>query len=414
MMVIMANPIEKCRICGGESLEEVLDLGIQYLTGVFPRTQHHPDLAKGPLGLVRCADSNGCGLVQLSQSYEPVEMYGTNYGYRSGLNRSMVDHLKRRVNAILSRIPVTTNDVVIDIASNDGTSLGFYPPSAVRIGIDPTAGKYEDFYPENVIRVCDFFSKDSALSASNFRRASVITAFSVMYDLEDPVSFVRQVADVLDPNGIFVLEQSYLPLMLERHAFDTICHEHIEYYGLSQIDWILKLAGLEAIDMETNDINGGSFAVTAAHRGRFKVSSTVQRFRDEESSLWVDITARLNQFRLSSEQVINDLKNFVQSELVKGKTFAALGASTKGNVLLQAANLGPNEITQIGDVNPDKFGAFTPGTGIPILPEVDVLGRDFDYFIVLPWHFRNFFLNSPQFRGRRLVFPLPQLDVVVP
>lgn len=410
----MSIPIERCRICGRETLEEVLNLGIQYLTGVFPPTQQHPDLPKGPLSLVRCAAINGCGLVQLSHSYEPAKMYGANYGYRSGLNASMVRHLKSRIDAILMRQAVAEGDVVIDIASNDGTSLNFYPTSCVRIGIDPTAEKYREFYASDVIRVCDFFSKESALAASQGEKALAITAFSMMYDLEDPTSFVRQVADVLDPHGIFVFEQSYLPLMLERVAFDTICHEHIEYYGLRQIDWILSSADLEMIDVELNDINGGSFAVTAAHRGRFETSSAVQHLRDEESNLWSDVSERLHQFRLSTEEVINNLREFVQTELAKGRTFAALGASTKGNVLLQAAKLGPREIVQIGDVNPDKFGCFTPGSGIPILPEEDVLARNFDYYIVLPWHFRDFFISSSRFRDRRLVFPLPELTVIVP
>jgi len=163
-----------------------------------------------------------------------------------------------------------------------------------------------------------------------------------------------------------------------------------------------------------NDVNGGSFAVTAAHQGRFEISPAVQRLRDEESNLWSDISGRLNRFRLSTKQLINDFKTFVQAELAQGKTFAALGASTKGNVLLQAAALGPSDITNIGDVNPDKFGNFTPGSGIPIIPEEDVLASDFDYYIVLPWHFKDFFINSPRFRGRRLVFPLPELIIAVP
>jgi NDP-4-keto-2,6-dideoxyhexose 3-C-methyltransferase len=151
----------------------------------------------------------------------------------------------------------------------------------------------------------------------------------MIYDLEDPASFVRQVADVLAPHGAFVFEQSYLPLMLERVAIDTICHEHLEYYGLRQIDWILGAAGLEILDVEINDKIGGSFAVTAAHRGSFKISPAVQRLQDEESGLWVNLSVRLNQFRLSKEQLIKELRRFVQVELAKGKTFAALGASTK-------------------------------------------------------------------------------------
>jgi len=341
-------------------------------------------------------------------------MYGANYGYRSGLNPSMVRHLNSRIGSILTRQPVGSGTVVIDIASNDGTSLCFYPSSSTRIGIDPTAEKYKDFYPSDVIRVCDFFSKESALAASQGQKALVITAFSMMYDLEDPTTFVSQVAEVLDPSGIFVFEQSYLPLMLERVAFDTVCHEHIEYYGIRQIDWILSTTDLEIIDVELNDVNGGSFAVTAAHQGRFEISPAVQRLRDEESNLWSDVSGRLNRFRLSTKQLINDLKTFVQAELAQGMTIAALGASTKGNVLLQAAHLGPEEITQIGDVNPDKHGRFTPGSAIPIVSEDEVLAGNFDYYLVLPWHFKEFFLNSPRFRNRQLVFPIPHLSIVTP
>jgi SAM-dependent methyltransferase len=342
-------------------------------------------------------------------------MYGANYGYRSGLNPSMVRHLKSRIDAILMRQPVAAGDVVIDIASNDGTSLAFYPTSCVRIGIDPTAEKYKDFYANNVIRVCDFFSKKSALAASQGQRALVITAFSMMYDLEDPTSFVREVADVLDPHGLFVFEQSYLPLMLERVAFDTICHEHIEYYGLRQIDWILSSADLEIIDVELNDINGGSFAVTAAHRGRFEISSAVQRLRAEESNLWNDVSARLNQFRSSTEELINDLKVFVHTELAKGRTFAALGASTKGNTLLQYFGLDHTLIDGIAERSVYKWGLKTVGTDIPIYSEEQMRNESPDYLLVLPWHFISEFIERERdflLGGGKFIVPCPKFQVI--
>jgi hypothetical protein len=199
--------------------------------------------------------------------------------------------------------------------------------------------------------------------------------------------------------------------MLERTAFDTICHEHLEYYAMRQIDWILRAAGLEAIDVELNDVNGGSFAVTAAHDSRFMPSEKVAELRRSEERLWSDPRTPLGKFSKQSREAIRALQEFVTAQRAKGNRIAGLGASTKGNVLLQAAELGPEYISVIGDVNPDKEGRVTPGSWIPIVSEADALAGNFDYYLVLPWHFKEFFLQSPVFTGRRLVFPLPKLAV---
>jgi len=339
-------------------------------------------------------------------------MYGENYGYRSGLNPTMVKHLQHRVADVLRREEIAAGDVVIDIGSNDGTTLSYFPEECVRIGIDPTAKKFRDYYQSGIIRVDDFFSEVTALQASGGRKARVITAFSMMYDLEEPLRFIREVADVLREDGLFVFEQSYLPLMLDRTAFDTICHEHLEYYSLRQIDWILESADMEVIDVELNDVNGGSFALVAAHQGCYRISPGVARIRQTEALFWRSISERLDAFKTATTQAIRELVDFVHAERAKGKSFAALGASTKGNVLLQAAGLGTREISQVGDVNAYKHGRFTPGTGIPIVAEEVALSQNHDFYIVLPWHFRNFFESAHQFHGRTLVFPLPTLSVV--
>lgn len=406
--------LTKCRICGNSELTEVLDLGIQSLTGVFPLAGDQGNITRGPLSLVWCSAHDGCGLIQLAHTYDPNEMYGENYGYRSGLNPSMVRHLKHRVDDVMSRINLGAGDIAIDIGSNDGTTLGFLPSRATRIGIDPAANKFADFYPEGTTFISDFFSRDAALAATGGKRASVITAFSMMYDLDDPKSFVKEVAEVLSPEGLFVFEQSYLPLMLERVAFDTVCHEHLEYYGLRQIEHLLHSCGLEVVDVEVNDVNGGSFAVTSGHRGRHPITNRVEELRQSEAELWSNTASILEEFRRRTNRAIEDLRDFIKNERAAGKHFACLGASTKGNVLLQAANLGPTEIEMIGDVNPDKDGRLTPGTAIPIVSETTALSREFDYYIVLPWHFRDFFVSSPSFHGKTLVFPLPHLEVVRP
>ena len=390
----------------------MIDLGWQALTGIFPRNPETEEFPRGPLRLIRCVSEKGCGLVQLEHNFDQNLLYGENYGYRSGLNVSMVKHLQERVAELSGRLILNDGDVVLDIGSNDGTTLGFYSHSLTRIGIDPTAAKFQNFYPLGAIAVAGFFTAVAALSASGGRRAKAVTSLSMMYDLEHPQAFVREVAAVLALDGVWVFEQSYLPLMLERTAFDTICHEHLEYYGIRQIDWLLEEAGLEVIDVELNDVNGGSFAVTAAHKGVFSIAESVEQIRFKEQILWDNARQKFSEFSEATKQSSDALRVFVQTQIAFGKSVAGLGASTKGNVLLQFAGLTASEVSVIGDVNPDKYGCVTPGTWIPIRPQDEVLNQNHDYYIVLPWHFREFFEVSPIFHGRRLVFPLPKLSIV--
>lgn len=406
-----------CRMCGNRDLINVVDLGEQYLTGVFPRTPEVSKLTKGPLQLVKCQGDRGssCGLVQLRHTYDSGEMYGDNYGYRSGLNHSMVAHLRGKISSILTRANLTPGDLVIDIGSNDGTSLAAYPDYLTRVGVDPVGMKFRKYYPPGVTLIPALFSADLVAEQFPARKAKVITSFSMMYDLEDPQSFVREVASLLDPvNGLWVFEQSYLPLMLERMSFDTICHEHIEYYGLRQIEWLLRRADLRIVDVEFNDVNGGSFSVVAAHRGSCHpdASGAVNEALRHEEKLGLDGLDVYAKFSAAIAGVCSELKHFLATAKAEGKRVCAIGASTKGNVLLQYCGLTVNDIEVIGEINPEKFGAVTPGTWIPIEDESRVLASKPDYLLVLPWHFRENFLSNPAYKGHRLVFPLPKLEIV--
>jgi NDP-4-keto-2,6-dideoxyhexose 3-C-methyltransferase len=412
----MIKKISRCRVCGNEDLVLVVDLGEQYLTGVFPKVKGERNLTMGPLRLVKChGGENICGLLQLEHSYDSNEMYGENYGYRSGLNASMVSHLRNKVRQILDRVNPKKNDLVIDIGSNDGTTLSFYPSDLLLVGIDPTGDKFSEYYLEHINLIPDYFSAE--LIAKHFpgNKAKIVSSFSMFYDLESPVDFARQVAEILEPEeGIWVFEQSYMPLMLERNSYDTICHEHLEYYGMAQIAWIAEKAGLKIIDVELNDVNGGSFSVVAAHISskHEDKNNTVAGLLEKEMKAGLTTLAPYEDFYLRTQQSKVFLQEFLVNIKEKGERIVGIGASTKGNVLLQYCEITENEISVVGDVNPDKFGSFTPGTNIPIQDERIVLGSTSDYLLVLPWHFRDFFIRNPLYKGRNLVFPLPTLDVV--
>jgi NDP-4-keto-2,6-dideoxyhexose 3-C-methyltransferase len=407
----MYRKIEACRICAGTELVQVLDLGEQMLTGVFPRS---PDpITSGPLRLVKCSSTNGCGLVQLEHSFDSCEMYGENYGYRSGLNASMVEHLHAKVRKIAALVSLRSGDVVVDIGSNDCTTLKAYPDIGLRrIGIDPTAAKFASYYPENIDFVPDFFTRESYVSRLGRDKATVITSFSMLYDLERPVEFVEAIRDCLADDGIWVFEQSYMPTMVDRNAYDTVCHEHLEYYCLRQIKWMLDAVGLKIIDVEFNDVNGGSFSVTAAHSEREGSAEMVERLIETERDEGYEGLEPMRRFAERVGRLRRELLAFVDQARSEGKTVMALGASTKGNVILQYCGFSENQIEAVGEVNPDKFGCFTPGTRIPIVPEADVISRMPDYAIVLPWHFRAFFESSKTLRKLDLVFPLPEIEIL--
>lgn len=404
--------VNQCRICGNTHLVRVLDLGDQMLTGVFPR-ERQANVTVGPLRLVKCEGGpEVCGLLQLEHSYDLGEMYGENYGYRSGLNASMVRHLHAKVQRILSQVSLKAGDLVVDIGSNDGTTLQAYPANLDLVGIDPTGVKFHQYYPAHIKLIPDFFS--SELLATNYpgRKAKVVTSFSMFYDLEAPMAFMRQVHDVLADDGIWVFEQSYMPTMLKMNSYDTVCHEHLEFYALRPIQWMADRVGLRILDVEFNDVNGGSFSITAAKRlGAEPISPIVQRILDEESAAGLETLVPYQEFAVRVEQTRLDLREFIRKAQAEGKRVAALGASTKGNVLLQYCGLTEREIACVGEVNPDKFGAYTPGTWLPIVEEARLLEMGFDYLLVLPWHFREFFEQSTKLKSRHLLFPLPRVEV---
>ncbi|MGY3265906.1 class I SAM-dependent methyltransferase [Lysobacter sp. HA35] len=406
--------IERCRISGSNHLVSVLDLGTQALTGVFPRSTAQP-VTRGPLELVWCPDS---GLLQLRHSYSLAEMYGENYGYRSGLNASMVAHLAGKVRGLERRYAPSEGDWVLDIGSNDGTLLGSYQTYGLkRVGMDPTAEKFREFYPDTVEIVVDFFSASSFLDASRGHRASIITSIAMFYDLEDPNAFVRDIAACLTPDGIWHFEQSYMPSMLRTNAYDTVCHEHLEYYSLRVIDELLARNGLRVIDVQMNSVNGGSVAVTACRIGSSRaVDRTIVEWMLQQEQAWgLDTPKPYRQFEERVFKHRADLQRLIHALVADGKRVLGYGASTKGNVLLQFCGFGPDVIPAVAEVNSQKFGAYTPGTLIPIVSEAEARAMRPDYFLVLPWHFKPGIVQRERdylAAGGKLIFPMPEIEIV--
>ncbi len=407
----MPEQIKQCRICGNTHLEQVLDLGEQVLTGVFPAAANEV-VSSGPIRLVKCHGEEACGLLQLQHSYDLDEMYGENYGYRSGLNLAMVQHLDEKIKRILSQHKLPQDALIIDIGANDGTTLRSYPAEGLNlVGVDPTGIKFKEYYPEHIALIADFFTAGLIEQRFPNQKASIVTSFSMYYDLENPMTFMRDVHSVLEEGGIWVFEQSYMPTMLAMNSYDTACHEHLEYYAMKQIAWMADRVGFSLLDVELNDVNGGSFSITAMKTSRVQHDDEVLALIAREESEGLDTLAPYLAFAERVSASKSALREFLAEAAKAGKRVCALGASTKGNVLLQYCNITEKDIEKIGEVNEDKFGKFTPGTLIPIASEMQLLEEQFDYHLVLPWHFRTFFVNAKHLKGRTLVFPLPEIEI---
>jgi hypothetical protein len=367
------------------------------------------------------------GAVRLEHSAPADAMYG-KYWYRSGVNGTMKAELGNIVSSILDTIKFQENDLWIDIACNDGTLLGFVPRDFIKVGIDPADDSYkaESEKVSNLI-IQDFFSAD-VFKRSKFGKlkARVITSIAMFYDLEHPKLFVDDIAEVLDQGGLWVLQLSYTPLMLEQLAFDNICHEHIYYYSLFNLQSLLNQSGFDIVDVQLNDVNGGSFRVCAMKHNANKQGFGTQPYRDVcrmrtqsllayENTLGLDKPATWLNFFERINQLKHDLVNFITEEKAKGKTVWGYGASTKGNTLLQYFGLDHSLIDGIAERSIHKFGLKTVGTNIPIHSEGEMRRAKPDYLLVLPWHFINEFVGREKDYldgGGKFIVPCPKFQVI--
>jgi len=409
-----------CRVCGSSALTPVINLGEQHLQGSFVKPgKEEPPLRKIALSLVRCdptRDEKACGLLQMEHTVPPEVLYSA-YWYRSGTNQTMRSHLQGITEEAASLID-KSNARVLDIGCNDGTLLKCYPQDFIKFGVDPSDVAQE--ITGDITAIQDIFPSEELTKILQGEKFDIITSIAMFYDLEDPVSFCKEIKKSLAPDGLWVFEMSYMPSMLKMNSYDTICHEHLEYYSLAVLEYILKQADLKIVDSVLNDINGGSIRCYATHLDTFafKNQEAVRRIkllRQAEFDMELDTDKPYKNFQdrinVHKEQLVSLLKMLKK----EGKSIHIYGASTKGNTILQWCGIDNRIIDVAAERNPDKYGAYTLGTDIPIVSEADSRAMKPDYYLVLPWHFKEEFLKREQETlnsGVGLIFPLPNLEII--
>ena len=405
-MNLRIDQITKCRVCDDSQLSEILNLGLSEISSYFPRLDE-VDPPCAPLVLVQCSK---CSLVQLLHNVDQDFLFGNTYGYRTGLNPSMQRHVESLARWLSETYRIVPGSKVLDIGSNDGTFLNTLADQELELyGVDPNYDDMAHYYKKNISGKKAFFDANLFVGL----KFDLITSIAMFYDVNDPVSFAVQIKSVLSKNGIWFLEQSYLIDMLENNSFDTICHEHLLYYSLDSLSRIMNSAELKIIGVRRSRANGGSLGIVVAHLdSEFEADEMVETLQNTERNIQRNL---ISNFKTEVLKLRNEIYEMILQIKSEGKTIWGVGASTKGNTILNFLGLDSLIITAIADKNLLKLGRVTPGTRIPIVEAKDLRNFRPDYAIVLPWHFRSFiiedekeYLNS----GGKLIFPLPKLDIV--
>ena len=382
-------------------------------TGKFSKNYLN-DIPSAYLNLLMCKK---CKLVQLDRNFNLKYLYGKDYGYRTGINKTMTDHVKKTVKKCSTLVNLKAKDQVLDIASNDATLLNFYPKKIITVGIDPLANKYKRSYNKINYKISNFFQITDIKKLNLKKKFKIISALSVFYDLRDPNKFIREIKEILDEKGIIILEHADLYCIIKNAIFDTICHEHLGFYSSKVIIEMIKSNGLKVFNHEYNNINGGSSRYYICHqKANYKIKKNnikIALLKERRIDLY-----SIRTFKVFFKKIFNEktkLKKLIKEINNKKLIIHGYGASTKGNVLLQFYDIGNKDINYIADRNPLKYNLFTPGTKIKIISENYSRRLRPDYFLVLPWHFKKEILireRKIRQKGTKFIFPLPKVQII--
>tara|TARA_B100000767_G_C19762987_1_gene536087 strand:+ start:1203 stop:2420 length:1218 start_codon:yes stop_codon:yes gene_type:complete len=403
--------IKKCRSCKKTKLKKLFSLGNLCFTGKFPSINQI--IKKKPIVLVICTN---CELVQLSHNFDLKYLYGPDYGYKTGINKTMINHVRKVVKYLSKETKLKKKDYVLDIASNDGSLLKSYNKDICTFGIDPILNKYKEEYKNINFKVSDFFSAKN-IEKKTKKKFKIITALSVFYDSIDPNKFLKDVKKVLSKDGVFLLEFADLASIIKYKMFDTICHEHLEYYSSKVIINLCKKNGLKVFDIKSNDINGASKQYYVCHiNSKYKDNlHVINKILNLENKLELSNENTFKNFFKNIDSSKKKLVTLLKKLKKLGKKTHCYGASTKGNVLLQYYNIDNKLIDYVAERNKNKYNLLTPGSDIRIISEVRSRFYNPDYYLVLPWHFKKEILareKNIRKKGTKFIFPLPDLEIV--
>jgi len=396
--------VKFCLLCKNRKLKKIFSLGNLFVSNFVSQKKIKAG-PKAPLNLLYCRN---CSLIQLSHIAPQEIMYRRFYWYRSGVTKIMQLGLKNIYVDSLKNVKMSKDDVVLDIGANDGTLLNFYKKKKIiTIGCEPAKNLKNLLQKNSDFTINNFWKKselDKILSKNNLRKPKIITAIGMFYDLEDPNKFIRDAADSLHDNGIFIAQLMCLKTMIEKNDLGNICHEHIEFYSLQSLKFLFETNGLEIFKIEENDINGGSYRLYCK---KYK-NGSIKLKNENVLTLMKGFIKRVKQNKKTT-------MNFIKKKVKDGKKIYLYGASTKGNTVLQYYGINNKQIPFAAERSPEKWGKYTVNTGIKIIKEKDARKLNPDYFFVTPWGFIKEFIKREKLwlkGGGSFMVPFPKFRII--
>ena len=400
-----------CKNCKSKKLKKIIYLNKQPISSVFYQKNKYK-LKKYSLDLFECQK---CKLVQFKKLPPLDDMYGETYGYRTSLSPLMIKHMREKFKKILRKKIVKKSSSILDIGSNDGTFLNFFASKkhCKLYGIDPSSAKFRKYYDKNINLISDYFSKKKIEKHIYNKKIKfdLITSYAMFYDIEDPNSFCEDISNLLNKNGVWILEMSYFPLLLKNLTYDQICHEHVTYYTLTSFEKIITKYNLKIVDLSFNEINGGSIEIICAKKSsKIKVQNDkIKKIKEEELSINSSSYKKFNDRINNTKKVLNTFRKY------KNKDIIGYGASTKGNIVINHCNLNNKKLNFICDANPYKFNRYTPGSNIKIISKKEMRKKNPKYLLILIWSFRSEVIKQEIkyiLKGGKLVFHLPMFHII--
>jgi SAM-dependent methyltransferase len=403
----------RCRCCNENGLEVFLDLGMSPLADRFltPEQLQLPE-PKYPLQVAFCPS---CSLVQILQTVAPQELFCDNYPYFSSFSPGLLEHAYENVMDLIRSRRLSSENFVVELASNDGYLLKNYVASGIPcLGIDPAEGPADAAEAAGVPTLCEFFTVELAQKLRDEgKSADIIHANNVLAHVADTGGFVKAIATLLKENGTAVIEFPYVKDLIDHVEFDTIYHEHLCYFSVTAVDRLLRRHGLYLNDVRRLAIHGGSLRLYVEKHEN--VGDSVQSLINIEKTAQVDRLRYYQDFARRVEALKTSLQELLTSLKAAGKKIAAYGAAAKGTTLINFVGIGRDLVEFVVDRNSHKQGLYMPGQHIPIFGPEKLLEEMPDFALMLAWNFADEIQVQQEAyrqRGGRFIIPVPEPQLI--
>ena len=395
----------KCLVCSN-SISPFIDFGKQPIANGFLSPNQFKDEYFFDMKIAFCTK---CFMVQLTEQPDRSKMFHNNYAFYSSTSRYMVNHFEQFANDVIEKYRLTRDSYVIEIGSNDGIMLKHFANKSIgHLGVEPSANVAEVAENQGINIVIGFFDENLKI----YRKADVILAANVMAHISNINSVIREIKNLLKLNGILIFEDPYLGDILSKISYDQIYDEHAFFFSLTSISELFNQHGMEVVDVQPQEVHGGSMRYTVANKGHHAISASVDRLLEKEQWLGLSMTHPYKSFKESVEESAKNLKDILISIKSKGENIVGYAATAKSATITNYCGIGPDLIDYICDTTPIKQGKFSPGAHIPVKPYQEFLNNPPTHALLFAWnHAEEIMEKEKNYKGKWIMY-VPEIKIL--